>query len=57
MKVVLISPPDVSRIVIHEMALHMSNHGIVCSGGNPEEGHRPGARPPVTAPGILKSRA
>ncbi len=35
MKVVLISLPDVIRIVIHEVALHMSNHGIACSGATP----------------------
>jgi anaerobic magnesium-protoporphyrin IX monomethyl ester cyclase len=39
MKVVLISMPDVIPIVIHEMALHMPNHGIACIGGNLDEGH------------------
>jgi radical SAM superfamily enzyme YgiQ (UPF0313 family) len=39
MKVVLISMPDVIPIVIHEMALHMPNHGIACIGGNVDEGH------------------
>lgn len=31
--------PDVIPIVIHEMALHMPNHGIACIGGNIDEGH------------------
>ena len=39
MKVVLISMPDVIPIVIHEMALHMPNHGIACIGGNVDEEH------------------
>ncbi|MDO8942174.1 MAG: radical SAM protein, partial [Desulfobacterales bacterium] len=39
MKVVLIAMPDVIPIVIHEMALHMPNHGIACVGGNIDEGH------------------
>ncbi len=39
MKVVLISMPDVVPLVIHEMALHMPNHGIACIGGNLDEGH------------------
>jgi radical SAM superfamily enzyme YgiQ (UPF0313 family) len=39
MKVVLISMPDVTPIVIHETALHMPNHGIACVGGNIDEGH------------------
>ncbi|HYA13654.1 MAG TPA: radical SAM protein [Syntrophales bacterium] len=39
MKVALISMPDVIPIVIHEMALHMPNHGIACIGGNVDEGH------------------
>ncbi len=39
MKVVLISMPDVIPIVIHEMALHMPNHGIACIGGNLDPGH------------------
>ena len=39
MKIVLIAMPDVIPIVIHEMALHMPNHGIACVGGNVDEGH------------------
>ncbi|MHB8771799.1 MAG: B12-binding domain-containing radical SAM protein [Syntrophales bacterium] len=39
MRVVLISMPDVIPIVIHEMALHMPNHGIACVGGNIDAGH------------------
>ncbi len=39
MKVVLISMPDVTPLVIHEMALHMPNHGIACLGGNLDQGH------------------
>ena len=39
MKVVLISMPDVIPIVIHEMALHMPNHGIASVGANIDEGH------------------
>jgi len=39
MKVVLISMPDVTPIVIHETALHMPNHGIACVAGNIDEGH------------------
>jgi len=39
MKIILISMPDVIPIVIHEMALHMPNHGIACIGGNIDEGH------------------
>jgi anaerobic magnesium-protoporphyrin IX monomethyl ester cyclase len=39
MKVALISMPDVIPIVIHEMALHMPNHGIACIGGNVDTGH------------------
>ena len=39
MKVALISMPDVIPIVIHEMALHMPNHGIACVGGNIDAGH------------------
>ena len=31
--------PDVIPIVIHEMALHMPNHGIACIGGNIDDGH------------------
>lgn len=39
MKVVLISMPDIVPIIIHEMAIHMPNHGIACVGGNIDEGH------------------
>lgn len=39
MKVVLISMPDVVPIVIHEMAVHMPNHGIACIGGNIDPHH------------------
>jgi anaerobic magnesium-protoporphyrin IX monomethyl ester cyclase len=39
MKVVLISMPDVVPIVIHEMAVHMPNHGIACLAGNVDDGH------------------
>ncbi len=39
MKVVLLSMPDVIPILVHEMALHMPNHGIACIGGNLDEGH------------------
>ena len=39
MKVVLISMPDVIPVLIHEMALHMPNHGIACVGGNVDAGH------------------
>jgi anaerobic magnesium-protoporphyrin IX monomethyl ester cyclase len=39
MKVVLISMPDVVPVVIHEMALHIPNHGIACVGGNIDDGH------------------
>lgn len=39
MKVVLISMPDVVPIVIHEMAVHMPNHGIACLGGNVDDDH------------------
>lgn len=30
MKIVLISMPDVVPVIIHEMALHIPNHGIAC---------------------------
>ncbi|MFH1078738.1 MAG: radical SAM protein [Pseudomonadota bacterium] len=40
MKVVLISMPDVVPIIIHEMAIHMPNHGIACVGGNIDEKHQ-----------------
>ncbi|MFH0976802.1 MAG: radical SAM protein [Spirochaetota bacterium] len=39
MKVVLISMPDVVPIIIHEMAIHMPNHGIACIAGNIDEQH------------------
>lgn len=39
MKVLLLSMPDVTPIVIHETALHMPNHGIACLGGNVDPGH------------------
>ena len=39
MRVILISMPDVTPIVIHEMALHVPNHGIACVGGNLDAGH------------------
>jgi len=39
MKVILISMPDVVPIIIHEMAVHMPNHGIACIGGNIDTGH------------------
>jgi radical SAM superfamily enzyme YgiQ (UPF0313 family) len=39
MKVVLISMPDVAPIIIHEMAIHMPNHGIACIGGNVDKSH------------------
>ena len=39
MKVVLISMPDVVPIIIHEMAIHMPNHGIACIGGNIDDHH------------------
>jgi len=39
MKVVLISMPDVVPIVIHEMAIHMPNHGIACLAGNVDDDH------------------
>ncbi len=39
MKVMLISMPDVVPVVIHEMALHLPNHGIACLGGNIDERH------------------
>jgi len=39
MKVILISMPDVTPIIVHEMALHMPNHGIASVGGNIDEKH------------------
>ena len=40
MKIVLISMPDVVPIIIHEMAMHIPNHGIACVGGNIDERHQ-----------------
>ncbi len=39
MKVILISMPDVTPIIIHEAAVHMPNHGIASVGGNIDEEH------------------
>ena len=39
MRVALISMPDVVPIVIHEMAVHMPNHGIASIGGNIDPQH------------------
>jgi len=39
MKVVLISMPDISPIVIHQAAVHIPNHGIACIGGNIDPEH------------------
>jgi anaerobic magnesium-protoporphyrin IX monomethyl ester cyclase len=39
MKVVLISMPDVTPIIIHETAVHMSAHGIACVAGNIDTEH------------------
>ena len=39
MKVILISMPDVTPIIVHEMALHMPNHGIASVGGNIDKEH------------------
>ena len=39
MKVILISMPDVVPIIIHEMAVHMPNHGIASVGGNIDTEH------------------
>lgn len=39
MKIILISMPDVTPIIVHEMALHMPNHGIASIGGNIDEEH------------------
>ncbi len=39
MKVILISMPDVVPIIIHEMAVHLPNHGIACIGGNIDAEH------------------
>jgi radical SAM superfamily enzyme YgiQ (UPF0313 family) len=40
MKVILISMPDVVPIIIHEMAVHMPNHGIASVGGNIDADHQ-----------------
>ncbi len=40
MKVMLISMPDVVPIIIHEMAVHMPNHGIATVGGNIDDDHQ-----------------
>ena len=39
MKVVLISMPDVTPIIIHETAVHMPGHGIACVAGNIDSRH------------------
>ena len=39
MKIVLMSMPDVTPLVIHEAAVHMPGHGIASVGGNIDEGH------------------
>lgn len=39
MKVILISMPDVVPLFIHEMAVHMPNHGIASVGGNIDSDH------------------
>ena len=39
MKVVLISMPDVTPIIVHEAALHMPNMGIACVAGNIDSDH------------------
>jgi len=40
MKVILISMPDVVPIIIHDMAVHMPNHGIATVGGNIDDEHQ-----------------
>ncbi len=40
MKVILVSMPDVVPIIIHEMAVHMPNHGIASVGGNIDPEHQ-----------------
>jgi anaerobic magnesium-protoporphyrin IX monomethyl ester cyclase len=40
MKVILISMPDVVPIIIHDMAVHMPNHGIATVGGNIDDDHQ-----------------
>lgn len=39
MKIVLISMPDVTSLVVHESAFHMPNLGIATIGGNIDDGH------------------
>jgi radical SAM superfamily enzyme YgiQ (UPF0313 family) len=39
MRVVLISMPDVIPIIVHDMAIHMPNHGMACLAGNVDERH------------------
>jgi len=39
MKVILMSMPDVTPIIIHETAVHMPNHGIASIGGNIDGQH------------------
>ncbi len=39
MRVVLISMPDVTPIVVHETAMHMPAHGIACVAGNIDPEH------------------
>jgi anaerobic magnesium-protoporphyrin IX monomethyl ester cyclase len=39
MKVILMSMPDVTPIIIHETAVHMPGHGIACVGANIDPQH------------------
>jgi anaerobic magnesium-protoporphyrin IX monomethyl ester cyclase len=39
MKVILLSMPDVTPIIIHETAFHLPNHGIASVGGNIDDDH------------------
>ncbi len=39
MKVILISMPDVTPIIVHEAAFHLPNQGIASIGGNIDDGH------------------
>jgi anaerobic magnesium-protoporphyrin IX monomethyl ester cyclase len=39
MRVLLISMPDVVPVIIHDMAIHIPNHGIACVGGNIDDRH------------------
>jgi radical SAM superfamily enzyme YgiQ (UPF0313 family) len=39
MKIILMSMPDVTPLVIHESAVHMPSHGIASVGGNIDEEH------------------